>query len=114
MKLKLLMVTAVLVGALLGFFGVLVSVFADGGVLERLITIGIILLIYAALGGLWGFFLPGIWWHGALALSLPGVLLLALYMLGEFNPYYLVYMVLILALAGLGAYGGKALSTGRQ
>ena len=114
MKLKLGLVTAGLVGALVGFFGVLVSVFADGGELERLITSGIILLIYAALGGLWGFIMPGIWWHGALALSLPAVLLLALYMWEEFNPYYIVYMVLILTLAGLGAYGGNALRTRRQ
>jgi len=45
---------------------------------------------------------------------LPAVLLLALYMWEEFNPYYIVYMVLILTLAGLGAYGGNALRTRRQ
>jgi hypothetical protein len=49
---------AFLAGSLIGFFGVFVSVFADGGLTERLITIGVILLIYSVLSGVWGFLLP--------------------------------------------------------
>lgn len=105
----LLMVIAVLLGIFLGFFGVFNSVFSDGGTLERLVTIAAVLIIYAGLGALWGFFAPERPWRWVLALALPGMIFLAVYMLREYNPFYLVYMVLILCLSSLGVYGGNAL-----
>ncbi|NMC26929.1 MAG: hypothetical protein GYA42_02165 [Syntrophomonadaceae bacterium] len=106
---RMVMVTAVLLGILLGFFGVFNSVFADGGTLERLVTVAVVLIIYAGLGALWGFFAPERPWRWVLALALPGIIFLAVYMLKEYNPFYLVYMVLILCLSSLGVYGGQAL-----
>jgi len=105
----LAMVTAVVAGVLLGFFGVFNSVFSDGGTLERLITIAIVLIIYAGLGALWGFFAPEQPWRWVLALALPGVIFLAVYMLREYNPFYIAYIVLILCFSSLGVYGGHAL-----
>lgn len=105
----LAMVTAVVAGILLGFFGVFNSVFSDGGTFERLITIAIVLIIYAGLGGLWGFFSPQSPWRWVLALALPGIVFLAVYILREYNPFYVVYMVLILCFSSLGVYGGHAL-----
>ncbi|MEQ8236007.1 MAG: hypothetical protein ABRQ23_04465 [Syntrophomonadaceae bacterium] len=105
----LVMVTAVLAGILLGFFGVFNSVFSDGGTFERLTTIAIVLIIYAGLGALWGFFSPQSPWRWLLALALPGVIFLFLYMLGEFNPLYILYMISILCFSSLGVYGGNAL-----
>jgi len=100
---------AILLGIALGFFGVFNSVFTDGGLGERLVTIVAILLIYAGLGALWGFASPERPWRWVLALSLPGLILLGLYMLKEFNPFYLLYMVSILCLSSLGVYGGHSL-----
>lgn len=105
----LLMVIAVLLGIFLGFFGVFNSVFSDGGALERRVTIAVVLIIYAGLGALWGFFAPERPWRWVLALALPGMIFLAVYMLREYNPFYLVYMVFILCLSSLGVYGGQAL-----
>jgi cation transport ATPase len=100
---------ALAIGSLLGFFGVFVSVFADGGLGERLLTIAVILLIYFVLSALWGFLLPRHSWLWGLALAAPGAIILALYMLREYNPYYFIYIVLIIGLAILGAYLGSSL-----
>lgn len=102
-------ILSILVGGLLGFFGVFVSVFADGGLTERLITIGIILLIYIVLGAVWGFLLPALSWKWGFLIGALGVLSLGIYLLSEFNFFYLLYMVLIFCLASLGALGGSAI-----
>lgn len=99
---------AILVGCLIGFFGVFVSVFADGGLQERLITIGIILLVYCILGCAWGFALPEHAWEWGLLLGLPGVILLAVYLQSEYEPLYFLYMVLILCCTGFSAAAGRA------
>lgn len=98
---------AVILGFLLGFFGVLVSVFADGGQQERLITVGIILLIYFILGGALGYFMPNYSWKWGIFLGIPGVLLLIAFSLREVNVYYLIYMLLIIDSGCLGAWIGK-------
>jgi hypothetical protein len=100
---------ALAIGSLLGFFGVFVSVFADGGLGERLLTIAVILLIYIFLSALWGFLLPRYSWLWGLCLGFPGALILALYMLKEFNPYYFIYIILIIGLSSLCAYYGSKL-----
>ena len=104
---------AIVFGILIGFFGVFNSVFSDGALNERLIAIAVILLLYAILSGLWGFLLPRYSWQWGLFLGLPGVIFLALYMRSEFNPYYFLYLILILGVACLGGYGGHALTKGR-
>lgn len=101
-------IISLIAGSLIGLFGVIVSVFVDGGMTERLVTIGIILLIYGVLGGVWGFLLPSYSWKWGLLMGAPGVLLLGVYMLSENIVYYLVYMVFILFFACFGAWGGTS------
>ncbi len=104
------MALALLAGSILGFFGVLVTVFADGSLTERLVTVGLILLVYALLGAVWAYFQPKYSWSWGLIVGLPGIMILGLYILSQFNPYYLLYMVMIMAIACLGAFGGSSLS----
>lgn len=105
---------AIFTGITLGFFGVFASVFADGGISERLIVIGIVLLIYAVLGALWGAALPIYSWQWGLFLGLPGVFLLAIFMLREFNPYYFIYIILIITVSCLSAYGGNVIKSRKK
>jgi lysylphosphatidylglycerol synthetase-like protein (DUF2156 family) len=114
MKQALGLILAIAAGCFIGFFGVLVSVFADGGLQERLITIGFILLIYAFLGCAWSLALPGKFWRWVLALSLPGMVFLLVYLQKEFNPLYLVYMILILGCTVLGAFLGQRIRKRRS
>lgn len=107
MNYKLGIILAVLIGGVVGFFGVLVSVFADGGQQERLITVGIILLIYFVIGAAFGYLLPDYSWKWGIFLGLPGVIFLAAYALREFDIYYLIYMLLIIDISCLGAWLGK-------
>ena len=101
-------------GILIGFFGVIVSVFADGPLVERLVTIVVILLIYYVLGGGWGLVLPGYSWKWGLLLGAPGVLFLGVFMIREFNAYYFIYMVLIVTMACFGAWAGSAVRNRRK
>lgn len=107
MKYKMGLIAAVLIGIIIGFFGVFVSVFSDGGQQERLITVGIILLIYFFIGSVLGYILPDYSWKWGIFLGMPGVLLLIAYSLREFNIYYLIYMLLIIDISCLGAWIGK-------
>jgi VIT1/CCC1 family predicted Fe2+/Mn2+ transporter len=60
-------ITAVLlIGLVTGYFGVFGSVFSDGSILERVITISILLFIYFIIGILIGFLLQKIWKFGFL------------------------------------------------
>lgn len=97
------------VGALLGFFGVFVSVFSDGLVFERLVTILIVLIIYGVLSIILGFLRPSYTILYMLSLSLPGILLLAVYTSKEFNFLYIVYMILIALFSYFGTKSGKSL-----
>ena len=104
---QLLLVLAI--GSLLGLFGVFNSVFSDGATGERLVTIAVILLLYAALSAGWAFFAPRYSWQWGALMSAPGALLLAVYSLTERNPYYLVYLVaLVLVSVAAARYGGSA------
>jgi hypothetical protein len=105
---------ALIVGILLGFFGVFASVFSDGALKERLIVIAVILLIYYLLSGVWGYLLPDYSWKWGLFIGIPGVLFLGFFMLREFNAYYLIYMVLIIYIACTGARGGSSLRNHRE
>ena len=63
MKNIIIVILVILLGGLIGFFGVLVSVFADSSYAEQLITIGIILVIYAVLSGLCSLLLQKYSWR---------------------------------------------------
>ena len=108
------LILSIIIGVLVGFFGVIVSVFADGGVNERRLTIGGILLFYAILGGIWGLLFPERSWKWGLFLGGPGVIFLFIYMLGEFDSFYLLYMALILLCASLGAWAGSLIVNRRR
>lgn len=114
MKQILGMILAIMSGCFVGFFGVFVSVFADGGFQERMITIGFILLIYAVLGCAWSLVLPEKIWRWILALSLPGMVFLLVYLQKEFNPLYLVYMILIFGCTAIGAFIGRRIRKRRS
>jgi hypothetical protein len=45
-------------GVLMGLFGVFNSVFSDGPIVERLVFIGVMLALYAVVGGVLGFWNP--------------------------------------------------------
>lgn len=98
-----------IIGIVLGFFGVMVSVFSDGSSYERIITILIILIIYGVISLIAGFIKPVKTWIYMLTLSLPGVLMLAFYSIKEFNALYIIYMVLILLITYFGTKSGKSL-----
>ena len=102
-------VLSIVSGIFIGFFGALNSVFSDGELKERLVFIGILLVIYGILGLVWGFLLPKFTWKWGLFLGGPGVLILFLFALLEFNPYFLIYIVLISLIACGGAWGGSSL-----
>ena len=102
-------VLSIVTGIFLGFFGAFNSVFSDGELKERLVFIGVILVIYGILGLVWGFLIPKYTWKWGLFIGGPGVLILFLFTLSEFNPYFIIYLVLILLLACGGAWGGSSL-----
>ncbi len=101
-------IITVIIGAALGLFGVVVSVFSDGRVYERIITVLIILIVYGVLSLAIGFIRPVKPWGHMLALSLPGVLMLVFYTIKEFNILYIVYLVLIILITFFGSKSGKS------
>ena len=104
-------IIALAVGIIIGFFGVFNSVFSDGAMDERLIFIAILLAVYVVLGAVFGIILPGHIWKWVLLLGLPGALCLLMFMLLEHSllGYLILYIVLLLAAAFLGVWGGDRL-----
>jgi len=113
-KLNTGILLSIIAGIIIGIFGVIVSVFTDGPLAERLVTIVVILLIYYVLGGVWGLVLPGYSWKWGLLLGAPGVLFLGVYMIREFSAFYFLYMVLIITMACFGAWAGSAVRSRRK
>lgn len=107
-------IVALVIGIVLGFFGVMVSVFSDGSTYERIITILIILIIYGVISLIAGFVKPVKTWIYALAIGLPGVLMLIFYTIKEFNALYVVYIVLILLVTYFGTRSGKTLKRKKE
>lgn len=108
-KKKLISIIIVaIIGIVLGFFGVIVSVFSDGSTYEKAITIGIVLIIYAIFSLILGLVKPIKTWIYMLALSLPGVLMLIVYSIKEFNVLYIIYIILILIISYFGTKTGKS------
>lgn len=102
-------VLAVIAGGLIGFYGVIVSVFTDAAIIERIIAVSLILAGYAVLGAIWGFVISEFAWRWGVLLGGPGVIFLCIYMIKEVDPYYLLYMLLIIIVACLGAKAGSML-----
>ncbi len=102
-------IVTIVIGIVLGFFGVMVSVFSDGSTYERIITILIILIIYGVISLIAGFLKPVKTWIYMLTLSLPGVIMLILYSIKEFNPLFILYIALIFLVTYFGTKSGKSL-----
>lgn len=102
-------VLAVLTGVFVGFLGAFNSVFSDGGMSERIITISIVLLVYGVLGFVWGMVLPAHGWKLGLVLGVPGALFIGLYLLNEWQPFMALYVILILIISLAGAWSGSRL-----
>ncbi len=103
MKNTIGILVSLVLGGIVGFFGVFVSVFSDGDIGERLATIGIVLLIYLLLGGAFGLIWPGLKWIQGLMLALPGAVLLLYYTIKEFNILHIPYILIILILPVLAS-----------
>jgi VIT1/CCC1 family predicted Fe2+/Mn2+ transporter len=58
MKKAAAMLSTLVLGCATGFFGVFLSVFSYGAAKERIVTVGVILLIYIALGVVLGLIWP--------------------------------------------------------
>ncbi len=108
LKYKIGAVAALAAGVPAGFFGVLLSLFAGGPPLRRLMTVGIVLLIYFVLGCAAGYFLPAFSWRWGLFIGAPGGLILLMYLARGFRIFHMLYMLLIFLSACLGALAGRA------
>lgn len=102
-------IVTLVLGLLLGFFGVIVSVFSDGSIYERIISILILLIIYGVLGIVTGIWKPVKTYIFLPWLCLPGVLMLMFYMYKDgFNIFYVLYMILIVAFSYFGLKTGRS------
>lgn len=109
-------IIAVLWGLLLGFFGVFSSVFTDGGLVERLIMIAVILLIYFISAGILAYFSSFSTWKWSFVISAPGMLILIIYSFSEppMLVYFLIYIVLIHAFCMAGHKAARSLKRTRR
>ena len=107
-------IVTIIIGIVMGIFGVMVSVFSDGTTYERIITILIILIIYGVISLIAGFIKPVKTWIYTLSLSLPGVLMLIFYSIKEFNILYVIYIILILLITFFGTKSGKSFKRKRN
>lgn len=108
-------ILSLVIGGLLGFFGVFASVFADGPLTERLVTVAFILAIYWGLGMIWGFITPQLSWRWGLFIGAPGGLILLLYTFGEpgIRLFSALYLAMIFVISCLGGYQGAAFKRGK-
>jgi hypothetical protein len=107
-------VIALLTGAAIGYFGVLGSLSGAVNPTERLNVIGVISLIYFAVGAVLGVLLPHYSWKWGLFLSLPGILLLGSSLVKNFNSSLFIYLLSILLFSCLGAWDGALLRKRRE
>lgn len=110
MKYKIGIVSVLVLGALIGFFGVLLSVFGDASAAERNQFIVLILLVYFVLGGIIGYLLPAYDWKWGLIFGAPGALVLIPFLLESLHPLMLGYFILVLAIPSVGALFGSRLA----
>ncbi len=113
-KKKAVYIAALITGLLLGIFGVFLSIFTDGTMYERIITILIVLIIYGIAGIILGIWKPEKPLLSMPWLNLPGVIVLLFYMYREFNALYIIYMLLILTVSYFGLKTGKSSKRNRK
>lgn len=113
-KKKAVYTAALIIGLLLGIFGVFMSIFTDGTMYERIVTILVVLIIYGVAGIILGIWKPEKALLSMPWLSLPGVIVLLFYMYREFNILYIVYMLLILAVVYFGLKTGKSFKRNKK
>lgn len=102
---------SLILGSIIGLYGVIVSVFADGPLNERIITIGIIILVYITVSFIFGYFFPELGWRLGIIFGFPGALFLAFYTVNETNPLYFFYILLIILVACLFTGVGSNVKT---
>lgn len=107
LKSILLSVAAMISGALISIYGVFLSVFADGGVNERLMLIAIVLLILFAVSTVFTYIQPRNAWLNAAFLGGGGVIIL---LLDLQNVYYFLYGIMIILVCSAGVWVGKKLN----
>jgi hypothetical protein len=103
---------ALALGLLAGFFVVFNSVFSDGGdVGERLMTYGIVIVVYGSFGFLFSLARPAKTKLWVALLSAPAILILILYTFSEPQAImlHLSYLLLTPAAAHAGAAAGSAI-----
>jgi len=107
MKRTIGIIEALLTGAFIGFFGVLVSVFSDGALKERTTVIIVILLIYSFISFFFGLLNSAYTWQWGLFIGSPGAFMLMIYTIKDFNILHIFYVFTILVLSCIAALTGK-------
>lgn len=102
---------AIILGSIIGFYGVIVSVFADGPLNERIITIGIVLLFYIMVSFIFGYIFPELGWKLGIIFGFPGALFLAFCTVHETSSLYFLYILLIILVACLFTGAGSNMKT---
>ena len=106
LKSILLSVAALIFGALISIYGVFLSVFADGGINERLILIAIVLILLLIFSTIFAYIQPRNAWLNAAFLGGGGVIIL---LLDLQNVYYFLYSFMILLVCIVCVGVGKKL-----
>ena len=102
---------AVILGSIIGLYGVIVSVFADGPLDERIISISTIILVYIVVSFFFGYLFPELGWRLGILFGFPGALFLAFYTVNETNPLYFLYILMIILVACLFTGVGSNMKT---
>lgn len=106
LKSILLSIVALICGALISIYGVFLSVFADGGINERLILIAIILIVLFVFSTVFAYTQPRNAWLNAAFLGGGGIIIL---LLDLQNVYYFLYSFMIILVCSAGVLVGKRL-----
>lgn len=107
LKSILLSLIALILGALISIYGVFLSVFADGGINERLILIAIVLIVLFVFSTVFTYVQPRNAWLNAVFLGGGGVIIL---LLDLQNVYYFLYSFMIFLVCFAGILVGKKLN----
>ena len=102
----LLSVMALVIGTFITIFGVFLSVFADGGLNERLILIAIVLLVLFISSSAFAYIQPSKSLLNAAFLGGGGITVL---MINHQNIYYSLYSLSILLVCLAGVFVGRKL-----
>jgi hypothetical protein len=98
---------ALIVGVILALYGVFLSVFADGNINERLMLIGIVLLIFFVISYVLTKFNPHQAVLNVILMASPSI---AVLIFQDFSGYIILYISSIIVSCGLGFFLGKTVS----